>query len=104
MRTFLIFLVAAIGTYLIRVSGIVIFGKDRRIPPRVARALQLVGPAAMAAIVANSLLLDEGAWRPFGAWHLAAIVAVAVALWKRTSGWTMVSGAVAFAALLLAGL
>lgn len=104
MRTLLIFLLAAIGTYLIRISGIMIFGKDRHIPPRVARALRLVGPAAMAAIIANSLLLDEGAWRSFGAWHLAALVAVAVALWKRSSGWTMASGAVAFAALLLAGL
>lgn len=104
MKTFLIFLFAAIGTYLIRISGIVIFGKDRQLPPRVARALQLVGPAAMAAIIANSLLLDEGAWRSFGAWHLAALVAVGVALWKRSSGWTMASGAVAFAALLLAGL
>ncbi len=104
MTTFLIFTAAAVGTYLIRISGIVIFGRERDIPPRIERALQLVGPAAMAAIIANSLLLDEGAWRSFGAWHLAAIVAVAVALWRRSSGVTMAAGAVAFAALLLAGL
>ncbi|MDN4476412.1 AzlD domain-containing protein [Demequina sp. SYSU T00192] len=104
MRTFLIFLAAAIGTYAIRVSGIVMFGGERRLPERVERSLRLVGPAALAAIVANSLLLDEGEWRPFGAWHLAAIVAVGVALWKRSSGWTMAAGAAAFAALLLAGL
>ncbi|WNM27716.1 AzlD domain-containing protein [Demequina capsici] len=103
MTTFLIFTAAAIGTYLIRISGIVIFGRDRDIPPRVEQALQLVGPAAMAAIVANSLLLDEGAWRPFGAWHLAALAAVGVALWRRSSGVTMAAGAVVFAALLLAG-
>ncbi|WP_062465204.1 AzlD domain-containing protein [Demequina soli] len=103
MRTFLIFLAAAIGTYAIRVSGIVLFGGPRRLPERVERSLRLVGPAALAAIVANSLLLDGGTWRAFGAWHLAALVTIGVALWKRSSGWTMAAGAVAFAALLLAG-
>ncbi len=104
MRTFLIFLAAAIGTYAIRVSGLLLFGGERRLPERVERSLRLVGPAAMAAIIANSLLLDEGSWRAFGAWHLAALVAVGVALWKRSSGWTMAAGAAAFAVLLLAGL
>ena len=39
-----------------------------------------------------------------GAWHLAAVVAIGVALWRRTSGVAMAAGAIAFAALLLAGL
>ncbi len=104
MRTLLIFVAAGIGTYLIRVSGLVLFGGERRLPPRVERSLRLVGPAALAAIVANSLLLDEGSWRAFGAWHLAALVAIGVALWKRSSGWSMGLGAAAFALLLIAGL
>ena len=103
MTVFLIFLAAGIGTYLIRLSGVLLL-RDRTLPPRVAKALGLVGPAAMAAIVANSLLLDQGAWRGFGAWHLAALVAIGVAIWRRTSGVAMAAGAVAFAALLLAGL
>ncbi len=104
MRVLLIFLAAAVGTYAIRISGILLLGRGRRLPARVERSLRLVGPAAMAAIVANSLLLDEGGWRGFGAWHLAALVAIGVAVWRRSSGVTMLAGAVAFAALLLAGL
>ena len=103
MNVFLIFLAAGIGTYLIRLSGVMLL-RDRELPPRVSTALSLVGPAAMAAIIANSLLLDQGAWRGFGAWHLAALVAIGVALWRRTSGVAMAAGAVAFAALLAAGL
>ncbi|SEJ63409.1 AzlD domain-containing protein [Demequina mangrovi] len=104
MTAFLVFTFAAIGTYLIRLSGISLLGGDRDLPPAVTRALNLVGPAAMAAIVANSLLLDGTEWRALGAWHLAAVVATGVALWKRTMGVTIAAGAVAFAALLLAGL
>lgn len=104
MRTFLIFLAAGIGTYAIRVSGLLLFGGERRLPERVERSLRLVGPAAMAAIIANALLLDQGDWRAFGAWHLAALVAIGVALRKRSSGWTMALGAAAFALLLAAGL
>ncbi len=104
MRVFLILLVAAIGTYAIRISGILLLGRGQQLPDRVAQSLRLVGPAAMAAIVANSLLLDGGGWRAFGAWHLAALVAIGIAAWRRSSGVTMLAGAVAFAALLLAGL
>lgn len=103
MTVLLIFVAAGVGTYLIRLSGVMLL-RDRELPPRVTKGLSLVGPAAMAAIVANALLLDEGQWRSFGAWHLAAVVAIGVALWRRTSGVAMAAGAVAFAALLLAGL
>ncbi len=104
MTAFVVFTVAAVGTYLIRVSGILLLGGDRELPPRVRKALSLVAPAAIGAIVANALFLDQAEWRGFGAWHLAAVVAVGVALWKRSMGWTLLSGVVAFAALLLAGL
>ncbi len=104
MSAFVIFLLAAIGTYVIRISGLVLLGGDRDLPEQVERALRLVGPAAMAAIIANSLLLDQGEWRALGAWHIAAAIAIGVALWKRSSGWTMALGAGAFAALLLVGL
>ncbi|MFN3866614.1 MAG: AzlD domain-containing protein [Demequina sp.] len=104
MTAFVVFTVAAIFTYAIRISGILLLGGDRELPPRVRKALSLVAPAAMAAIVANALFLDQTEWRGFGAWHLAAVVAVGVALWKRSMGWTLLAGVVAFAALLLAGL
>ena len=104
MTVFFIFPAAGIGTYLIRVSGIALLSDPEKIPPRVRRALSLVAPTAMGAIIVNSLFLDEGQWRAFGAWHLAAAATIGVALWKRSSGWAMGLGALAFALLLVAGL
>lgn len=104
MTAFLVFTAAAVGTYLIRLSGVWLLGGDRELPERVTRALRLVGPAAMAAIIANALLLEGSEWRTFGAWHLAALVAVGVALWRRTMGITIAAGVAAFAVLLATGL
>jgi len=99
-----VFALAGIGTYLIRLSGIALLANEERIPPLVRRALRMIGPAAMGAIVGNSLLLDHGAWRPFGVWHVASLVALAVGVWRRSLGLTLLAGAAAFAALLLLGL
>jgi len=104
MTVFLIFLVAGIGTYLIRVSGIALLSDPEKLSPRLRRALSLVAPTALGAIIVNSLFLDDGAWRNFGAWHLAACVAIVLAVWRRSAGLAMAAGAVAFAALLAAGL
>ncbi len=103
MTIWLVFILAAIGTYAIRASGIAILGDENRVPPLVRRALRMIGPAAMGAIVGNSLLLDHGEWRPFGAWHVAALAALAVGVWRRSLGFTMLAGAGAFAALLALG-
>jgi branched-subunit amino acid transport protein len=64
----------------------------------------MVGPAAMGAIIVNALFLDHGEWREFGAWHIAAAVAVIVALWRRSEGWSMLAGAVVFAVLIATSL
>ena len=104
MNPWLIFIVAAIGTYLIRLSGVLLLRDEERIPVPIRRALRMVGPAAMGAIIVSALFLDHGEWRAFGAWHLAALVAVGVAIWKRSAGWSMLAGALAFAALLAAGM
>ncbi|WP_430868232.1 AzlD domain-containing protein [Demequina aurantiaca] len=104
MMLFLAFLLAGIGTYLIRISGVTLLGGDRELPESVNKTLKLIAPAALAAIVANALILNGGEWRGFGAWHLAAIVAIGVALWTRSMGWTLVVGAISFAALLALGL
>src|SRR6187399_257788 len=95
MNPWLIFIFAAIGTYLIRLSGVLLHRDEERIPIPVRRALRMVGPAAMGAIIVSSLFLDHGEWRSLGAWHLAALVAVGVAVWKRSSGWAMAAGALA---------
>jgi branched-subunit amino acid transport protein len=103
MNLWLIFLLAGIGTYLIRISGVILLKDEDRIPVPVRRALRMVGPAAMGAIIVNSLFLDQGEWRAFGAWHIAAAVAIGVALWRRSQGWSMLAGAIAFAVLIATG-
>lgn len=104
MTVFLIFSAAAVGTYLIRISGIALLSNPEKLPPRLRRALGLVAPTALGAIIVNSLFLDAGQWRSFGAWHVAAAVAIGVALWRRSAGWAMTAGAFAFALLSVAGL
>jgi branched-subunit amino acid transport protein len=104
MTIWIIIIAAGVGTYLIRLSGVLLLKDEERIPLPVRRALRMVGPAAMGAIIASALFLDHGEWRAFGAWHLAALVAVGVALWRRSMGWSMLAGAVTFAVLLAAGL
>lgn len=104
MNIWLIFILAGLGTYLIRISGVVLLRDPERIPVPVQRALKMVAPAAMGAIIANALFLDQGQWREFGAWHLAAVVAIGVAVWRRSQGWSMLAGALAFAVLLATGM
>lgn len=95
MSPWLMIVLTGIGTYLLRVSAIAVVGDDRRIPPRVEQALRLVAPAVLAALVANSLLLEGGDWRALGAWHGAAIVAALVAVRFRSAAWTLLAGMVA---------
>lgn len=104
MNIWLIFVLAGLGTYLIRISGVVLLRDPERIPVPIQRALRMVAPAAMGAIIANALFLDHGEWREFGAWHVAAAVAIGVAIWRRSQGWSMLAGALAFAVLLASGL
>ncbi len=104
MTVFLTFTAVAIGTYLIRLSGIALLSNPEKLPPRLRRALGLVAPTAMGALIVNTLFLDAGQWRALGAWHVAAAAAIGVALWKRSSGWAMALGAAAFALLLVAGI
>ena len=104
MTIWLIIIAAGLGTYLIRLSGILLLRDEERIPVPVRRALRHVGPAAMGAIIASALFLDHGQWRALGAWHLAALGAIGVALWRRSQGWSMLAGGLAFAVLIAAGL
>src|SRR5690606_15930176 len=101
MNIWLIFLLAGLGTYVIRISGVALLRDPEKIPVPVRRALRMVAPAAMGAIIANAVFLDDAQWRALGAWHLAAVVAIGVALWRRSQGWSMLAGALAFAVLLV---
>lgn len=104
MSTLILFGPAAALTFAIRYSGIAQFPGDRELSPGWARTLELAGPAAMAAIGANTLLLDHGDFRGFGAWHLMALVAGAVAVWKRDTNWILLGGTVGFVVFRLLGM
>jgi branched-subunit amino acid transport protein len=103
VTVWIVFVLAGLGTYGLRLSGIALLRDPDRISPTLQRGLRMIGPAAMGAIIANSLVLSDGEWRPFGAWHVAAFVAVAAGFWKRSMGWAMAAGVATFAALLATG-
>jgi branched-subunit amino acid transport protein len=79
-------LLVGIGTFASR--AVFILGlANRRIPERVLQALDYVGPATLAALVA-SLLTSEGA--PGIGWAEAAGLAAAVACGLRTRNLTVI--------------
>ncbi len=103
MSTLILFLLASLITFAIKYLGIALFAGERELSPGWARTLELAGPAAMAAIAANTLLLSGGGFRPLGAWHLMALAAAGVAVWKRDTNWILLGGTVAFVAFRLLG-
>jgi branched-subunit amino acid transport protein len=86
-----IVLVVAVGTLAMRASMVTLLA-DIAIPPRVEQALGLVAPAVLAGLVAQTLFLEAGAFRPFGTWYLAGAIAAAVAWRTRSFGWTLLAG------------
>ena len=77
--------------------------KGRTLPDNLVRALNLIPPAAFAALVANDLLtpgmFDAGLW-PAGAPLVAALFVVVVARISKSLLWSAVAGVVAYAFLL----
>ncbi len=88
-----LFIVAAVavGTLAMRASMITLLA-DVTIPPRVEQALGLVAPAVLAGLVAQTLFLDAGDFRPFGTWYVAGAIAAVVAWRTRSFGWTLLAG------------
>lgn len=88
-----LFIVAAVavGTLAMRASMVTLLA-DVTIPYRVEQALELVAPAVLAGLVAQTLFLEQGGWRPLGTWQLAALVAAVVAWRTRSFGWTLLAG------------
>ena len=86
-----IVMVVAVGTLAMRASMVTLLA-DVTIPPRVEQGLSLVAPAVLAGLVAQTLFLDHGDWRPLGTWYLAGAVAAVVAWRTRSFGWTLLTG------------
>lgn len=88
---FAIVVAVAIGTLAMRASMVTLLA-GITIPSRAEQALGLVAPAVLAGLVAQTLFLDGGELRSFGAWYVAAAVAALVAWRTRSFGWTLVAG------------
>lgn len=84
-------LLAAAGTYLLRVS-VIAFAAGREVPERARAVLGLVPVSVLPALVADALVLEGDTVRSFGPWYPAFAVAVAVAVITRSVGWTLAAG------------
>ena len=81
MTVFLVILVAGIGSYLFRISMIVL-AERVELPERLERASAFVAPAAFAALAATGVLTaTAGADLSAAVAPLAAVVAAVVAVW-----------------------
>lgn len=83
------FVLAGIGTYLIRVSAIALVGQGVTIPPRLERRLRLIAPAVLSAIIANGLFLDQGRVNDRVSWYAGTAVAVFIVWRFRSAAWAM---------------
>lgn len=88
----------AIGSYAIRVSMILALGRIE-LSPGVERGLRLVAPAVLAALVVQTLFLEDGEIRGWTIWYPATAVAALVAWQTKSTGWTLVAGFVSVWAL-----
>ncbi len=88
------FVLAGIGTYLIRVSAIAMVGQGMAIPTRVERTLRLIAPAVLAAIIANGLILDHGQVNARVSWYAGTLVAVFMVRRFRSAAWAMTAAMV----------
>lgn len=86
------FVLAGIGTYLIRVSSIAVAGQ--RPPPseHTTAVLRLIAPAVLAAIVVDQMFVAGGDIDIRLDWLAAGIAAGAAALRWRSAGVTMAVG------------
>ncbi len=84
---------AGIGTYLFRVSFVVLLARIEQIPAQLEEGLRMIPPAVLAAIVAQGIILDDGGGvRGPSTWHLAAAVSGLVAWRTRSVLWCLGAG------------
>ena len=81
MTVFAAFTLAAVATYFLRSSMILLSGSANS--PRLTKAIRFVAPAVLAAIIASAVFLDRGALRQPALAELVALVVGLVAV-RRT--------------------
>jgi branched-subunit amino acid transport protein len=85
-----------VGVYGLKAAGPLLLG-ERRLPPALQRASNLLPAALLGAIVATSTLADGSTLRTDA--RLVGVAAAAVALWRRRSFIVVVTVAAAATAL-----
>ncbi|MEM9564320.1 MAG: AzlD domain-containing protein [Actinomycetota bacterium] len=105
MRAWIVFLVAGLGSYLLRASFI-LAGSGVTLPTWVERALRYVGPAVFAAIVAPPVLGDDGiAAAPDRVPEIVAVFAAGLVAWRTGRViWVLVVGMIVLWTLQAIGL
>ncbi len=90
-------IIFAVGTanYLVRLSFIALLA-NKTIPPLLTRALRYVAVAMLTALVLPMVLATPAAPAVMTLWpnakFIAALIALAVAFFTRSTGWTLVAG------------
>lgn len=90
-RTLVVLIIAGIGTYLLRASLIVAFGRAS-VPAGVERVSRFVAPAVLAAIIAPALAAPEGRVDLFDLRLVAAVPATLVAVRTGSLAVTLAAG------------
>ncbi len=91
MTTWAVVVLAGIGTWAMRASLILAFGRWD-IPPVLERAFRYVGPAVMAAIALPGLFVPDGQFTPFDPRVAGGIVAAVVAWRTHSLPLTLLAG------------
>jgi branched-subunit amino acid transport protein len=91
---------AGLATYLIRLSFIAVEGRVR-LPRWFRTALQFVPAAMLSALIAPDLLMRDGQVLigPDNTRLMAGVVAIAIAAFTRSIGWTIAGGMATLIAL-----
>ncbi len=94
MTPLTMFLLAGAGTFLIRFSAVGLVSRGIEYPPWFEKTLRMIAPAVLAAIAANSLILDGRELSTRWSWYASAAVAAGVAWRWKSAGLTMLVGMV----------
>ena len=86
------FVVAGIGTYLIRISAIALVGHGLTIRPEVERTLRLIAPSILASIIVSGLVFEQDRFNARISWLAGAAAAALVVRQYRSAGWAMAAG------------
>ncbi len=89
MTAWLQIVLVGVGTYLIRVSAIAVAGRFPEPSDATRATMRLIGPAVLAAIVADQVLSGDDGLTVRASWLVAALIAGAVAHRWRSPGITM---------------